>query len=180
MIVRPAGKALETPNACKTRKASSQAIYSRLAPWFLASTAAFLWDPMRFGHTLSIRYVIIMRGRMKGFSHIIKGVFPMQSRMKNPVNAKNAGESIERILAVSAWRDTSNFTDAERAALALSESMTRLNEQSQPVPDEVYEEAARHYHEAAMATLIAGIATANLYNRINVSTRQVADVLVKK
>ncbi|UED72222.1 carboxymuconolactone decarboxylase family protein [Brevibacillus sp. DP1.3A] len=95
-------------------------------------------------------------------------------------NAKNAGESTERILAVAAWRDTSNFTDAERAVLALSESMTRLNEQSQPVPDEVYEEAARHYDEAALATLIAGIATANLYNRINVSTRQVADVLAKK
>ncbi|MFF2528210.1 carboxymuconolactone decarboxylase family protein [Brevibacillus sp. NPDC058079] len=95
-------------------------------------------------------------------------------------NAKNAGESTERILAVAAWRDTSNFTDAERAALALSESMTRLNEQSQPVPDEVYEKAARHYDEAALATLIAGIATANLYNRINISTRQVADVLAKK
>jgi len=92
-------------------------------------------------------------------------------------NAMAAGESAERILAVSAWRETSNFTDAERAALALSESMTRLYDQTCPVPDEVYKESALHYDEAALATIITGIATANLYNRLNVSTRQIVDVL---
>lgn len=92
-------------------------------------------------------------------------------------NAMAAGESIERILAVSAWRETTNFTDAERAALALSESMTRLHDQIDTVPDKVYREAALHYDEAALATLISGIATANLYNRLNVSTRQIVDVL---
>ncbi|MFC4600832.1 carboxymuconolactone decarboxylase family protein [Cohnella hongkongensis] len=92
-------------------------------------------------------------------------------------NAMAAGESIERILAVSAWRETTNFTDAERAALALSESMTRLHDQIDPVPDEVYKEAALHYDETALATLMTGIATANLYNRLNVATRQVVDVL---
>lgn len=92
-------------------------------------------------------------------------------------NAMAAGESPERLLAVSAWRETSNFTDAERAALALSESMTRMHDQTEPVPDEVYKEAALHYDEAALATLITGIATANLYNRLNVSTRQIVDVL---
>lgn len=88
-------------------------------------------------------------------------------------NALAAGEAADRLLAVSAWRNTSNFTDAERAALALSESMTRLHDQSNPVPDEVYKEAALHYDETALAMLVTGIATINMYNRINVSTRQI-------
>lgn len=88
-------------------------------------------------------------------------------------NAMAAGESAERVQAVSAWREASYFTDAERAALALSESITRLHDQTDPVPDKVYKEAALHYKEAALATLIIGIATANLYNRLNVSTHQI-------
>ncbi|MBD2845448.1 carboxymuconolactone decarboxylase family protein [Paenibacillus sp. IB182496] len=91
-------------------------------------------------------------------------------------NALAAGETAERLLVVSAWRETSNFTDAERAALALSESMTRLHDLTDPVPDKVYEEAAHYYDEGALATLITGIATANLYNRINVTTKQRVDV----
>lgn len=95
-------------------------------------------------------------------------------------NAKAAGESAERLLAVSAWRESSEFTDAERAALALSESMTRLHDQTDPVPDEVYNQAALHYDEAALATLLTGIAVVNLYNRLNVSTRQIATVSPNK
>lgn len=91
-------------------------------------------------------------------------------------NASAAGETAERLLAVAAWRDTPHFTDAERAALALSEAMTRLSDRTDPVPDEIYYEAARHYGEQALATLIAGIATANLWNRLNVSTRQTVTV----
>ncbi|MFS0723629.1 carboxymuconolactone decarboxylase family protein [Paenibacillus sp. 1P07SE] len=91
-------------------------------------------------------------------------------------NAMNAGESAVRLYVVSAWREASNFTDAERAALALSESMTRLQDCTDPVPDDVYQKASIHYDEGALATLITGIATVNLYNRINVSTRQLVDV----
>lgn len=105
---------------------------------------------------------------------IIPSIAPMAN--KSPVNALAAGESTERLLVVSAWRETSNFTNAERAALALSEAMTRLHDLSDPVPDDVYKEASHHYDEGALATLIIGIATANLYNRINVSTRQTVDV----
>ncbi|MGE7110387.1 carboxymuconolactone decarboxylase family protein [Lysinibacillus sp. NPDC047702] len=94
--------------------------------------------------------------------------------------AMAAGESVERLLAVSAWHQTSNFTDAERAALALSESITRLYNQTDSIPDKVYMEASLHYDEAALATLITGISTANLYNRLNVSTRQIVDVLSRK
>lgn len=89
-------------------------------------------------------------------------------------NALAAGDTSERLLAVAAWRDTPHFTDAERAALALSEAVTRLADRTDPVPDEIFAEAARHFEEQALATLIAGIATANLWNRLNVTTRQTA------
>ncbi|WP_025849483.1 carboxymuconolactone decarboxylase family protein [Paenibacillus ehimensis] len=95
-------------------------------------------------------------------------------------NALAAGESTERLLAVPAWRETNCFNDAERAALALSESVTRLSDREDPVPDEIFNEAARHFDVAALATLIAGIATANLWNRFNVSTRQIAAVSAGK
>ncbi len=88
--------------------------------------------------------------------------------------AKKAGESDERLFTVAAWRDAPYFTDAERAALALAEAITRLSDRADPVPDEVWNEAARHYEEPALAALILSIATTNLFNRLNVSTRQVA------
>ena len=87
---------------------------------------------------------------------------------------KQAGESDERIFAVAAWRDTPYFTDAERAALALSEAMTRLSDRSDAVPDDVWDEAARHYDEQALAALTLSIASVNVWNRLNAATRQMA------
>ena len=87
---------------------------------------------------------------------------------------KKAGESIERLFAVAAWRDTPYFTDAERAALALTEAVTRLSDQADPVPDEIWDEVARHYDEQALAALILTIGQINVWNRLNVTTRQVA------
>jgi AhpD family alkylhydroperoxidase len=88
--------------------------------------------------------------------------------------AKKTGESDERLFAVAAWRDAPYFTDAERAALALTGAVTRLSDRADPVPDEIFEEAARHYDEPALAVLILSITTTNVFNRLNVSTRQVA------
>ncbi len=87
---------------------------------------------------------------------------------------KKAGEMDERIFAVAAWREAPCFTDAERAALALTEAATRLSDRADPVPDEIWAEAARHYDEQALAALVVNIALINLFNRINVTTRQVA------
>ena len=84
------------------------------------------------------------------------------------------GETEERLFAVSAWRESTRFTAPERAALALAESMTRLSDRTDPVPDPVWDEAARHFQERELAFLVLGIATQNLYNRINVTTRQTA------
>jgi alkylhydroperoxidase family enzyme len=85
-----------------------------------------------------------------------------------------SGETDERLFAVSAWREAPYFTDAERAALALSEAMTRLSDREDGVPDMVWNEAARHYDEKALAALVFWIGTTNLYNRLNVTTRQPA------
>jgi AhpD family alkylhydroperoxidase len=92
----------------------------------------------------------------------------------HPRMLKKAGETDERLFALAAWRDAPYFSDAERAALALTEAITRISDRADPVPDEIWKEAARHYNERALAALILSIATINVWNRLNVATRQVA------
>ncbi|MCO5967414.1 carboxymuconolactone decarboxylase family protein [Actinoallomurus soli] len=87
--------------------------------------------------------------------------------------ARRAGESEERLFAVSVWRDSPLFTDAERAALALAESATRLADTPDAVPDQVWETAAEHFDERGLASLVLMIALTNFYNRLNVTTKQV-------
>jgi AhpD family alkylhydroperoxidase len=87
---------------------------------------------------------------------------------------RKAGEPDERIFAVSAWRDTPWFSDAERAALALTEAVTRIADRPDPVPDEIWDEAAKHYDEPALGALVISIAAINTWNRLNLSTRQMA------
>lgn len=87
---------------------------------------------------------------------------------------KKAGVSDDRIATVAAWRDTPFFSDAERAALALTEALTRLNDRADQVSDDVWHEATRHYDEQALGSLILSIAIVNLWNRLNLATRQVA------
>jgi AhpD family alkylhydroperoxidase len=87
---------------------------------------------------------------------------------------QKGGETIERLVAVSAWRDSPLFSPSERAALALAECVTRLSDRPDPVPDEVWAEAARHYDAKALMGLLVGITAINAWNRLNVSTHQVA------
>src|SRR5215472_4793512 len=87
---------------------------------------------------------------------------------------KQPDETMERLFAVAAWQDAPYFTDDERAALALTEAVTRLSDRSDPVPDEIWEEAGQHYDETALASLLLWIATTNVWNRLNVPTKQVA------
>ncbi|MFI6512765.1 carboxymuconolactone decarboxylase family protein [Streptosporangium sp. NPDC050855] len=84
-------------------------------------------------------------------------------------DARKAGESEDRIYQLSAWEESSLYTARERAALALTEAVTRLPE---GVSDEVYDEAARHFEEQELARLIALIFTVNTWNRMNVTTRK--------
>jgi AhpD family alkylhydroperoxidase len=95
---------------------------------------------------------------------------------QHPRIAKRHGETDERIWAIAGWRDAPFFDQAERAALALAEAMTRLSDRSDPVSDAIWEEAARHYDEQQLGALVLSIAAVNLWNRINVATRQVAGV----
>ncbi len=82
----------------------------------------------------------------------------------------------ERLRCVAAWRDAPYFTDAERAALALAEAETRLADHPEAVSDAVWAEAAKHYDARGLASLVLYIAMTNLWNRLNVTTRQVAGI----
>jgi AhpD family alkylhydroperoxidase len=88
--------------------------------------------------------------------------------------AKKSGESDERLFTLAAWRDTPYFSDAERAALALTEAATRLSDRSNPVPDDVWNDAAKNFDEPALAALVVTIAAINLWNRLNIVTGQIA------
>jgi len=88
--------------------------------------------------------------------------------------AKKGGETDERLFAVAAWREAPYFTDAERAALALAEAATRLADRPDPVPDEIWAQAAEHYDERGLAALVLMIGVTNLFNRLNATTKQVA------
>jgi len=89
-------------------------------------------------------------------------------------SAAKSGQSAERLVTVAAWREAPYFTDAERAALALAEAATRLADSPDPVPDEVWDEAARHYDERGLAQLVLKIAVTNVFNRLNRVTKQPA------
>ncbi|MEV8632272.1 carboxymuconolactone decarboxylase family protein [Streptosporangium sp. NPDC051023] len=89
-------------------------------------------------------------------------------------DAKQAGESDERLFSVAAWREAPYYTDAERAALALAEEATRLSDRAEAVPDHIWDEAAKHYDPETLAALVVAIATINAWNRIGVTTRLVA------
>jgi AhpD family alkylhydroperoxidase len=86
---------------------------------------------------------------------------------------EHMGESAQRIHLVAAWREAPYFSAAERAALALAEAATRLADRPDPVPDEVWDQAASHYDEPQLAALVVAIATINAFNRINAATRQI-------
>jgi AhpD family alkylhydroperoxidase len=85
-----------------------------------------------------------------------------------------ANEKNERIFAVGAWRESPYFSDAERAALALTECVTRLSDRADPVPDDVWNEATKHFDEPQLAALILEIGLINFYNRVNAAIRQPA------
>ena len=89
-------------------------------------------------------------------------------------HAKQARESDERLHAVATWRESPHFDDAECAALALAEAATRMADNPESVSDEIWEAAAKHYDEKKLGGLVIWIALTNLFNRVNVTTRQAA------
>jgi AhpD family alkylhydroperoxidase len=91
--------------------------------------------------------------------------------------ARKLGESQDRLDAVVVFRESPLFDDAERAALALTEAVTRLSDRADAVPNELWQEVERHFDENARAALVLHIAAVNLWNRLNVTTKQVPGTL---
>ncbi|WP_063129323.1 carboxymuconolactone decarboxylase family protein [Nocardia fusca] len=89
-------------------------------------------------------------------------------------HAQGVGESDERLWAVATWREAPFFTDTERAALALTEAVTRITDNPEGVPDNAWDEAGRSLRRRELAALVTAIASVNAWNRINVATRLVA------
>jgi alkylhydroperoxidase family enzyme len=88
--------------------------------------------------------------------------------------AAHAGETSVRLNLIAAWREATDFTEAERAALELAEQGTRVADASGGVTDEAWANAAKHFDEDQLAALTTLIAIINAYNRINIITRQPA------
>jgi AhpD family alkylhydroperoxidase len=89
-------------------------------------------------------------------------------------NSRKAGVTDEQLGTVAAWREAPYFSDAERAALALTEAATRLADGAEGVTDEIWSEAAKHYNEQQLAGIVLMIGVTNLFNRLNRTTAQVA------
>jgi AhpD family alkylhydroperoxidase len=87
-------------------------------------------------------------------------------------DAEHAGETSVRLNLVAAWRDTKVFTEAERAALELTEQGTRIADGAGGVTDEAWANAAKHYDTDQLAALVCAIGIINTFNRMNVMTGQ--------
>jgi AhpD family alkylhydroperoxidase len=82
-----------------------------------------------------------------------------------------SGEALDRLVRLPAWRESDCFTDAERAALALTEAATRLADRPDSVTDEIWADATRHYDEKGLAAIVLMVAVTNMFNRINTTIR---------
>jgi AhpD family alkylhydroperoxidase len=134
-------------------------------PGAMAALQKLAGAPKRAGVPETTAMLVVLRAsQINGCSVCVD----MHSR-----ELKAAGEPDERIFTVAAWREAPYFTDAERAALALTEAATRLADRPDPVSDQVWEEAARHYDEPQLAALVISIAAINAWNRINATTGQI-------
>jgi AhpD family alkylhydroperoxidase len=88
--------------------------------------------------------------------------------------SRQHGATEEQVDTVAAWRETPWFSEEERAALALTEAVTRLADNPDPVPDEVWDVAAKYFDHKELAALLLNIAISNTVNRLNAPTRQQA------
>jgi AhpD family alkylhydroperoxidase len=131
----------------------------------------------------TLRVLHALDGASDGLPYVLRKLVQLRASQINGCSVcvdmharelKKAGESDQRIFAVGAWRDAPWFSDAERAALDLTEAVTRLADRSDPVPDEVWDEAAKHLDPRALSALLVQIGLINVWNRLNVAVRAVA------
>jgi AhpD family alkylhydroperoxidase len=81
-----------------------------------------------------------------------------------------AGETKQRLFGLAAWHESPWYTDAERAALALTDAITRLDRDG--VPDDVWDAAARHFDDKQLVDIVAAASMINLWNRVSIATRK--------
>jgi AhpD family alkylhydroperoxidase len=115
-----------------------------------------------------------------GLPHVTAGLVALRASQINGCSLcvemharelRGSGESEERISTVAAWREAPWFSDAERAALALTEALTRIADRPESITDEIWAAAAKHYDEAQLGGLLLDIAAINVWNRLNLATR---------
>jgi AhpD family alkylhydroperoxidase len=139
---------------------------AQLIPGLLPSVLAVSGAASKCGLPAKTRYLVLLRvSQINGCGFCVD----MHAR-----DARKHGETEQRLHAVAVWRDTPYFEPSERAALALAEAATRIADRSDPVPDDIWAEAERHFDEPQLAALLVDIAMINFWNRLNVPIRQVA------
>lgn len=101
--------------------------------------------------------------------------------MRHSVDLRKAGESEERIASVATWWDAPYFTDAERAALALTEAVFQPNARGEErVPDDLFAEVSKHYDDRALATLVTVFGSAGYWMNVALIVKPPLDVLEAK
>ena len=144
---------------------------SELVPGSVEAIQALIASTMKCGvPPATLELVHLRASQINGCSFCVDGGW----RNPRKGEATKSDDEIAKLFAVAAWREAPYFTDAERAALALAEAVTRLSDRPDPVPDQIWDEAARHFDERQLAALILWIGTTNLFNRVNVTTRRTA------
>jgi AhpD family alkylhydroperoxidase len=155
-----------TTSTLQPRMKNPGMVISDAMPAFQALSGAALKAGQRAGIEETLGLVHLRASQINGCSVCVDGAYG---------HANQADETGQRrLFAVAAWRDAPYFTDAERAALALAEAVTRLSDRSDPVPDEIWAAAARHYDERQLAAIVLHLAITNMFNRLNATTRQPA------
>jgi AhpD family alkylhydroperoxidase len=155
-----------TTSTLQPRMKNPALVISETMPAIQALSGAVMKGGQKAGIDETLGLVHLRTSQINGCSVCVDGAYD---------HAKQTDETGQRrIFAVAAWRDAPCFTDAERAALALAEAVTRLSDRSDPVPDEIWADAARHYDERQLAAIVLHVAITNMFNRLNASTRQPA------
>jgi AhpD family alkylhydroperoxidase len=113
--------------------------------------------------TRTVKLVILRASQINGCSVCVD----MHCR-----ELQKAGVPNEHIFAVSAWRETPFFSEAERVALELTEALTRLADKADAVPDALWNEVTKHFDETEISALLLSIAAINVWNRLNAAIRQ--------
>ncbi|GAA4904099.1 AhpD family alkylhydroperoxidase [Actinomycetospora succinea] len=138
--------------------------FTRALPGFGEAVGSMIGTIQATGLSDGIRELVHLR-----VSQINGCAFCVDSGTKT---VRKNGESEDRLAMLVVWREAPGFTDAERAALGLAEAATRISDRLEAVSDEVWDEAARHFDETALAGLVAQIALTNLFNHANVAIRR--------